>query len=86
MTDRLEPAQPEVPRGPIIDDAWHATGSGHVKPLIRLPRTRVLLRHGGELMLTDSVRPDADREARLAALGRVAQAADARRRLCAPCL
>lgn len=59
-------------RWPIAADAWYLTGSVQFKPLLRLPRNMVVLRHGGELMLINSVRLDADGEAQLNALGRVA--------------
>lgn len=57
---------------PIFDDAWFLTGSVNFKPLVRLGRNMVVLRHDGELTLINSIRLDPDGEAALDALGKVA--------------
>ncbi len=57
---------------PIISDAWFLTGSVQFKPLVRLGRNMVVLRHEGELTVINSVRLDAAGEAALEALGKVA--------------
>ena len=72
MTNRFPAAQAHGPLLPILEDAWYVTGSVQFKPLLRLPRNMVVLRHGGELMLVNSVRLNAEGEAELNALGRVA--------------
>ncbi len=66
------PATPHGDLQPIFEDAWFVTGSVQFKPLVRLSRNMVVLRHAGELTLINSVRlGDAGLEA-LDALGKVA--------------
>ena len=55
----------------IFEDAWYLTGSVVFKPLIRLPRNMVVLRHGDELTLINSVRLDSEGLKALEALGTV---------------
>jgi len=55
-----------------MDDAWFLTGSVQFKPLVRLARNMVVLRHEGELTLVNSVRLDEQGQAGLDALGKVA--------------
>lgn len=72
MSDRFFPVQPHGGIEKIIDDAWYVTGSVVMKPLVRLARNMIILRHEGELTLVNSVRLNADGEAALDALGRIA--------------
>ena len=55
----------------IIDDVWYLPGSVAFKPLLRLPRNMVVIRHQGELTLVNSVRLDDAGEKALEALGKV---------------
>ena len=71
MTQQFPPVQPHGSLEPIFEDAWYVTGSVVFKPLLRLPRNMVILRHGGELTVINSVRLDAAGEAVLDALGKV---------------
>ena len=71
MPQQFPPVQPHGSLEPIFNDAWYVTGSVVFKPLLRLPRNMVVLRHGGELTVINSVRLDAEREAGLDALGKV---------------
>ena len=71
MPQQFPPVQPHGSLEPIFNDAWYVTGSVVFKPLLRLPRNMVILRHGGELTVINSVRLDAEREAGLDALGKV---------------
>ena len=57
---------------PIFDDAWYLKGSVNMKPLVRLQRNMVVLRHDGELTLINSIRLNPEGEAALQALGKVA--------------
>ncbi len=72
MPQQFPPVQPHGSLEPIFNDAWYVTGSVVFKPLLRLPRNMVILRHGDELTVINSVRLDAEREAGLDALGKVA--------------
>jgi hypothetical protein len=65
------PVQPHGELQPIMDDAWFVSGSVVFKPLIRLVRNMVVLRHDGELTLINSVRLNGAGEATLDALGTV---------------
>ena len=71
MPQQFPPVQPHGSLEPIFNDAWYVTGSVVFKPLLRLPRNMVILRHGDELTVINSVRLDAEREAGLDALGKV---------------
>ncbi len=71
MTQQFPPVQPHGSLEPIFEDAWYVTGSVVFKPLLRLPRNMVILRHGGELTVINSVRLDAEGESALDALGKV---------------
>jgi hypothetical protein len=57
---------------PLGGDCWYVTGSVVFKPLLRLPRNMIVLRHEGLLTLINSVRLDTEGEAALDALGKVA--------------
>lgn len=70
--DSFPPVEPHGVLEPIIEDAWSLTGSVVFKPLVRLPRNMVVLRHEGELALINSVRLDEAGLAALDALGQVA--------------
>ena len=59
------------PLNPFFEDAWYVTGSVIFRSLLRLPRNMVILRHGGELTVINSVRLNAAGESALAALGKV---------------
>ena len=72
MTQSFQPVQSHGPLEPIFENAWYVTGSVIFKPLVRLARNMVILRHGEELTVINSVRLDADGEAALDALGKVA--------------
>ncbi len=56
----------------IVQDAWFLTGSVQFKPLVRLGRNMVVLRHEGELTLINSVRLNLEGLAALDALGKIA--------------
>jgi len=56
---------------PICEDAWYLQGSVDFKPLVRLVRNMVVLRHEGALTLINSVRLNAKGEAALDVLGKV---------------
>lgn len=71
MAEAFPSVEPHGSLEPIIDDVWYLTGSVVFKPLIRLPRNMVVVRHGGELTVINSVRLDAEGEAALDALGKV---------------
>lgn len=71
MTQQFPAVQPHGSLEPIFEDAWYVTGSVVFKPLLRLPRNMVILRHGGELTVINSVRLDAAGESALDALGKV---------------
>lgn len=64
--------EPHGPLVPIFDNAWYVTGSVAFKPLVRLPRNMVVVRHQGELTLINAVRLDDKGKAELDALGKVA--------------
>lgn len=72
MADRFPEVQPHGELEKIIDDVWYLTGSVAFRPLVRLPRNMVVVRHGGELTLINSVRLDAKGEGTLLALGKIA--------------
>ena len=72
MTQSFPAVQPHGPIESIIEDVWYVTGSVQFKPLVRLPRNMVILRHGGLLAVINSVRLDAKGEEALDALGTVA--------------
>jgi hypothetical protein len=71
VTQQFPPVQPHGSLEAIFEDAWYVTGSVVFKPLLRLPRNMVILRHGGELTVINSVRLDAEGESALDALGKV---------------
>jgi len=72
MSDNFPAVEPHGSLQPIFADAWFLTGSVVFKPMIRLSRNMVVLRHGGELTLVNAIRLDSDGEAALDALGKVA--------------
>ncbi len=72
MTENYPAATPHGPLIPIMEDVWFVTGSVMLKPLLRLPRNMVVVRHEGELTLINSVRLDAQGEEALKALGKIA--------------
>lgn len=72
MTGGFPAAQPHGALEPIFEDAWYLTGSVQFKPLVRLSRNMVVLRHEGELTVINAIRLNAEGEAALAELGRVA--------------
>ena len=72
MPDNFPAVEPHGSLQPIFDDAWFVTGSVVFKPLVRLARNMVVLRHDGELTLINAVRLDAAGLAALDALGKVA--------------
>ncbi len=72
MVTDLPPAEPHGELQPIFEDAWYVTGSVVLKPLVRLIRNMVVVRHDGELTLVNAVRLDAAGERALDALGKVA--------------
>lgn len=65
-------AQPHEGLQPIFEDAWYVTGSVMLKPLVRLIRNMVVLRHEHELTVVNAIRLDAAGERALDALGKVA--------------
>jgi hypothetical protein len=71
MSD-FPPAMPHHALVPIFEDAWYLKGSVNFKPLVRLQRNMVVLRHDGELMLINSIRLNEAGEAALEALGTIA--------------
>ncbi|MFT7520593.1 MAG: hypothetical protein ACI9MC_002743 [Kiritimatiellia bacterium] len=71
MSEPFAPAEPHGALEPIFADAWFLTGSVQFKPLVRLVRNMVVLRHDGELTLINSVRLDDAGLAALDALGKV---------------
>ncbi len=70
-SDQYPKAQPHDQIEKIIDNVWYVTGSVVFKPLVRLPRNMVIIRHQGELTLINSVRLDEAGEKALDALGKV---------------
>ena len=72
MAEKFPEVQPHGALEKIIDDVWYLTGSVAFKPLVRLPRNMVVVRNNGELTLIDSVRLNAEGEAALLALGKIA--------------
>ncbi|MFT4979245.1 MAG: hypothetical protein ACI8S6_005155 [Myxococcota bacterium] len=72
MPESHPPAQPHDALTPIFDDVWFLTGSVQFKPLMRLSRNMIVLRHDGELTLINSIRLDEAGLASLDALGSVA--------------
>jgi hypothetical protein len=72
MSNRFAGIEPHGVLQPLGDDCWFVTGSVVFKPLLRLPRNMIVLRHEGLLTLINSVRLDAEGEAALDALGKVA--------------
>ena len=72
MPSPFPPAEPHGDLQPIFENAWFVTGSVLFKPLVRLVRNMVVLRHEGELTLVNAVRLNADGELALDALGKVA--------------
>ncbi|MBL4689639.1 MAG: hypothetical protein JKY37_33940 [Nannocystaceae bacterium] len=72
MPSPILAVEPHGDLQPIFDDAWYVTGSVSFKPLVRLVRNMVVLRHEGELTVVNSVRLNAQGEAALDALGKVA--------------
>ncbi|MBT5239052.1 MAG: hypothetical protein HN793_02230 [Rhodospirillaceae bacterium] len=71
MPNQFAQVEPHGDLEQIIDDVWSVTGSVAFKPLVRLPRNMVVLRHNDELTLINSVRLDAVGEAALDTLGKV---------------
>ena len=71
MSNQFAQVEPHGDLEPIIDDVWHVTGSIPFKPLIRLPRNMVVVRHNDALTVINSVRLNAAGEAALDALGKV---------------
>jgi hypothetical protein len=71
MTDTFPAVQPHGALQPIQPDVWFVTGSVPFKPLVRLARNMVVLRHAGELTLVNSVRLDEAGMAALTALGTI---------------
>lgn len=72
MSSSFPAVEPHGDLEPIFDDAWFVTGSVGFRPLVRLVRNMVVLRHGGELTLVNAIRLDAEGERKLDALGAVA--------------
>ena len=71
MAEKFPEVQPHGALEKIVDDVWYLTGSVAFKPLVRLPRNMVVIRHESELTLVNSVRLDAEGEAALLALGKI---------------
>ena len=65
-------AEPHTDLRPILENAWYVTGSVLLKPLVRLIRNMVVLRHEGKLTLVNAVRLNSEGERALDALGDVA--------------
>ncbi len=72
MPSPFPPAEPHGDLQLIFENAWFVTGSVPFKPLVRLVRNMVVLRHEGELTLVNAVRLNAEGELALDALGKVA--------------
>ncbi|MEM7157098.1 MAG: hypothetical protein AAF799_29870 [Myxococcota bacterium] len=72
MSTQFPAATPHGELQPIFDDAWFVTGTVMLKPLVRLIRNMVVLRHEGELTLVNAVRLNEEGERALDTLGRVA--------------
>ena len=72
MISTFPAVEPHADLRPIFEDAWYVTGSVVLKPLVRLIRNMIVLRHAGELTLVNAVRLDAAGERALDALGTVA--------------
>jgi hypothetical protein len=72
MSKNFAGIEPHGVLRPLGDDCWYLTGSVVFKPLLRLPRNMIVLRHEGLLTLINSVRMDSAGEADLDALGKVA--------------
>ena len=72
MTTSYPPPMPHHDLQPIVDDAWYLQGSASLKPLVRLQRNMVVLRHEGQLTLINAIRLNPEGEAALEALGTVA--------------
>lgn len=66
------PVTPHEGLQPIIDDVWFLKGSVDFKPLVRLQRNMVVLRHDGKLTLVNSIRLDDAGLAELQKLGTIA--------------
>jgi hypothetical protein len=71
MSQNFADVQAHGPLVPIFDDVWYVTGSVAFKPLLRLPRNMVVVRHQHELTLINAVRLDDKGKAELDALGKV---------------
>ena len=71
MTTPFPDVEPHTDIEAIFEDAWVVSGSVVMAPLIRLTRNMVILRHGAELTLVNSVRLDDAGLAALDALGTV---------------
>ena len=71
MSDSFPKAMPHDPLERIFDDAWYVTGTVMLKPLVRLIRNMVVLRHEGELTLINPVRLTPEGEAELTRLGKI---------------
>ena len=65
-------AEPHGPLQQISEDCWYVTGTVMFKPLLRLPRNMIILRHKDMLTLINSVRPDEAGDRSLEALGKIA--------------
>lgn len=72
MSHNFPGVEPHGPLVPIFNDVWYVTGSVAFKPLVRLPRNMVVVRHQGELTLINAVRLDNKGKAELDALGKIA--------------
>lgn len=72
MTADFPAVMPHGALQPIDEHCWFLTGSVNFKPLVRLARNMVVLRQGDELAVINAVRLDAEGEAALDALGKVA--------------
>ena len=72
MSQDFPGVEPHGPLVPIFDDAWYVTGSVAFRPLVRLPRNMIVVRHQGELTVINAVRLDDKGKADLDALGKVA--------------
>ena len=66
------PVTPHEGLQPIIDDVWFLKGSVDFKPLVRLQRNMVVLRHEGKLTLVNSIRLNEAGLAELQKLGTIA--------------
>jgi hypothetical protein len=72
MTNTYPSVEPHGELQQITEDCWYVTGSVRFKPLLRLPRNMIVLRHEGELTLINSVRLNEAGERSLEALGKIA--------------